>query len=104
MGNAEEESPSLDDLFNSPDFKALAKAWQASERITATEDQAWWDSLSMEERARAFRQVVKLMHHGEVIKRGSYRYAIYDVFDVDYGDGLMHYMELHNLIFKGLEA
>lgn len=104
MGSAKNEVPSLDDLLNSPEFKALAEAWQASERITAAEDQAWWDSLSMEERARAFRQVAKLIYHAEVAKRGSYRYAIYDVFDVDYGDGLAHYMTLHNLIYQGLEA
>jgi hypothetical protein len=44
------------------------------------------------------------MHKAEVLERGSYRYAIYDVFGLDYGDGLTHYMQLHNLIGQGIES
>jgi hypothetical protein len=29
---------------------------------------------------------------------------MYDIFNLDYGDGLSHYMMLHNLIHQGLEA
>ena len=44
------------------------------------------------------------MYKAEVKDKGSYRYAIYDVFGLDYGDGLTHYMQLHNLIGQGLDA
>ena len=95
---------SLSERLNSPAMKALRKAWQESEAKQNAEDDAWWDSLSYAEKGQAFRQVVKLMHKAEVTDRGSYRYALYDVFGLDYGDGLAHYMRLHNLIYLGLEA
>jgi hypothetical protein len=28
---------------------------------------------------------------------------MYDVFNIDYGDGLNHYMHLHNLISRGID-
>lgn len=70
-------------------------------------DDEWWDSLSMEEQLRSFRQICKLIHKGDVQQRASYRGVLYDVFGWDagaYGDGLMHYMTIHNLIYAGLDA
>ncbi len=94
----------LKSWLNSPELQELRKAWRESELQTKAEDQAWWDSLTMDERARAFRQVVSLMYKAEVEERGSYRYAMYDVFNIDYLDGIMcNYMELHNLICRGFE-
>jgi hypothetical protein len=105
MVSAQEDGPSLRQWLDSPELCALREAWKAGEERMKAEDQAWWDSLSMEERARAFRQVVSLIYKSEVKERGSYRYAMYDVFNVDYVDGLScHYMELHNLIAQGLAA
>jgi hypothetical protein len=94
----------LMDLLHSPEMETVREMFRENELRQAAEDQAWWDSLTMDERAQAFRQVVKLMYHAEVAKRGSYRYAMYDIFDIDYADGLAHYMALHNLIYKGLEV
>jgi hypothetical protein len=94
----------LVDWLNTPEIKAFRGAWQAEETRMQAEDQAWWDSLNIEERARCFRQMMKLMHKAEIRDRGSYRYAMYDVFGVDYCDGLAHYMDLHNAIYRGLEA
>jgi hypothetical protein len=92
------------DWLNSPEIKTLRKAWSAAEKLQNAEDDAWWDSLDYDGKSQAFRQITKLMHKAEVLDRGSYRYAIYDVFGLDYGDGLTHYMQLHNLISQGLEA
>jgi hypothetical protein len=101
---AERAKNTLKDWLNSPELQELRKAWRESELQTKTEDQAWWDSLTMEERARAFRQVVSLMYKAEVKERGSYRHAMYDIFEIDYLDGMMcNYMDLHNLIYRGLE-
>jgi hypothetical protein len=93
-----------DDWLNSPELKALRKAWHEAEKLQNAEDDAWWDSLDYDGKSQAFRQITKLMHKAEVLDRGSYRYAIYDVFGLDYGDGLTHYMQLHNLIGQGIDA
>lgn len=85
-------------------MKALRQVWREAEAKEKAEDDAWWDSLSQEERGRAFRQIMKLMHRAEVEDKGSYRHALYEVFDLDYSDGLSHYMRLHNLIWLGLDA
>jgi hypothetical protein len=92
------------DWLNSPEMKTLRKAWHEAEKLQNAEDDAWWDSLDYDGKSQAFRQITKLMHKAEVLDRGSYRYAIYDVFGLDYGDGLTHYMQLHNLIGQGIEA
>lgn len=104
MVSAKKKTPPIEEWFNSPEMKALRQAWQESEARQNAEDDAWWDSLSYAEKGQAFRQIVKLMHKAEVAERGSYRYALYDVFGLDYGDGLAHYMRLHNLIYLGLEV
>jgi hypothetical protein len=90
--------------LDSPEIEAFREAWRHADLVQSAEDQAWWDSLTMDERARAFRQVCKLMYKADVKDRGSYRYALYDVFNIDYGDGLKDYMHLHNLISQGLDA
>lgn len=92
------------DWLNGDEMKALRQVWRQAELKERAEDDAWWDSLNFEERGRAFRQIIKLMHRAEVEVRGSYRHAMYEVFGLEYTDGLNHYMRLHNLIFLGLEA
>jgi len=71
------------------------------------ENDAWWDALSEEEREDAFYAVVKRIHQAEVIDRGTYRYALYDVFGFDgymYGRGMScGYMTLHNCIYTPQE-
>lgn len=106
MDNVEktDRASSLSEWLDSDEMKALRDAWQASELREQAEDQAWWDSLNGEERARALRQVAKLMHKAEIKDRGSYRHAMYSVFGIDYCDGMAHYIELHNAIYRGLEA
>ena len=104
MVSAQDEASSLMDWLNSPELEALRKAWNESEKRQNAEDDAWWDSLNYDGKSQAFRQIVKLMYKAEVKDKGSYRYAIYDVFGLDYGDGLTHYMQLHNLIGQGIDA
>lgn len=91
-------------LINSPEMQSIRQMMRESALRQAAEDQAWWDSLTMDERAQAFRQVVKLIYKAELVDKGSYRHIMYDIFDIDYTDGLDCYMELHNVIFKGMEA
>jgi hypothetical protein len=93
----------MQDFLNSPEMEAFREAWRHADLIQSAEDDAWWDSLTMDERARTFRQICKLIYKADVRDRGSYRYAMYDVFNIDYGDGLKHYMQLHNLISRGVD-
>jgi len=98
----EKSKGDLEEPLNSKELRELREAWTPMQQRLEAEDQAWWDSLSPDERSQAFRQIMKLMHKAEVKERGTYRYAIYDVFNVDYCDGLDHYMDLHNFIYQAL--
>jgi hypothetical protein len=89
---------------NFPELQAFREAWAAEEVRQETEDEAWWDSLTMEGRAQAFRQVCKLIHRADINDRGSYRHGVYDIFNVDYIDGMKHYMAIHNAISKAFSS
>jgi hypothetical protein len=89
--------------LDSPEMEAFRDAWRHADLVQSAEDDAWWDSLTMDERARAFRQICKLIYKADVKDRGSYRYAMYDIFNIDYGDGLNHYMQIHNLISRAVD-
>ena len=107
MERAEEKSdkrPSIEDCLGSSEIQELQQSFAAFLKAQHAEDQAWWDSLEYEQRAQAFRQICRLMHKSEVEDRGTYRWAIYDVFNLEYGDGLEHFMTLHNLIGQGLDC
>jgi hypothetical protein len=89
--------------LDSPEMEAFREAWRHADLVQNAEDDAWWDSLTMDERARAFRQICKLIYKADVKDKGSYRYAMYDIFNIDYGDGLKHYMQIHNLISRAVD-
>lgn len=89
--------------LDSPEMEAFRDAWRHADLIQSAEDDAWWDSLTMQQRAQAFRQICKLIYKADVKDRGSYRYAMYDIFNIDYGDGLKHYMQLHNLLSRAVD-
>ena len=69
------------------------------------ENDAWWNGLSEQEREDAFYAVCKRIWKADGEDRGSYRYALYDVFGFDpgmYGRGMdCGYMSIHNAIFDG---
>ena len=91
--------------LDSPALNSLRVDWANEDLKTKAFDQAWWDSLTTKERARAFRQVVSLIYKAEVQERRSYRHTMYEVFEVDCIDGMTcHYMDIHNLIYKALDA
>jgi hypothetical protein len=65
----------------------------------------WWNDLTQQEREQAFYAVVKRIYKAEIQDKGTYRYALYDVFGFDggmYMQGMdCGYMELHNIIGNG---
>ena len=70
-------------------------------------NEAWWNGLSQEEREEAFYAVCKRIHKAELEQRGSYRYALYDVFGFDPGMYMRGmdcgFMAIHNAIFDSEE-
>jgi hypothetical protein len=85
----------------------LSQEMEKSRLKYEAENNAWWDGLTEEEREDAFYAVCKRIHKAELEQRGSYRYALYDVFGFDmgmYGRGMdCGYMAIHNAIFDGEE-
>ena len=69
------------------------------------ENDAWWNGLTEQEQEDAFYAVCKRIWKADGEDRGSYRYALYDVFGFDpgmYGRGMdCGYMSIHNAIFDG---
>jgi hypothetical protein len=94
------------------ELKELIKPMQEAYREVMTlynaEAMKFWDSLSYEDKCLAFYAVIKKMHQAEVTERGTFRYALYDVFGFDmdmYGVAMdAGYLDLHNLIYSGLEG
>lgn len=64
----------------------------------------FWQSLSYEDKCNAFHAVVTRIVKAEMKDKGSYRYALYDVFEFNpemYVRGMeCGYMNLHNSIKK----
>ena len=69
------------------------------------EQEAYWNSLSKEDQLKAFCAVVRRIHKGDIVDKGSYRYVLYQVFDFgpeSYAQAQMAgYLALHNSIFDG---
>lgn len=85
----------------------LGELQQKAQEDYEKANDAWWDGLEEHERQDAFYAVIKRMYQAEVKDRGTYRWALYDVFGFDpsmYAAGMdCGYMALHNIIFDGLE-
>jgi len=92
-------------------FDALDRAREVLQEAISEHEESveeYWNSLSETEREKAFYAVVKRIHKAEIEDRGSYRYALYDVFGFDMGMYSLGmscgYMEIHNLIIEGIEC
>ena len=69
------------------------------------EQEAYWNSLTKEDQLKTFCAVVRRIHKGDIVDKGSYRYVLYQVFDFgpeSYAQAQMAgYLALHNSIFDG---
>lgn len=85
----------------------LREALQKAHEEYEAKNDEWWNGLTEEEREDAFYAVIKRMYRAEVQDRGTYRWALYDVFGFDmnmYGRGMdCGYLNLHNMIFDSFE-
>lgn len=66
------------------------------------EQEAYWNSLSKDDQLKAFCAVSRRIHKAELIDKGSYRWALYNVFGFGpeaYIQGMdCGYMAIHNAI------
>jgi len=102
LGNLAELRPDLLD-----NLAQLRESQQKAREDYDIMNDAWWNGLNQEEREEAFYAVCKRIHRAELVDRGSYRYALYDVFGFDpgmYGRGMdCGFMAIHNAILDGEE-
>lgn len=98
-------SKSKEELFSA--LEELREAQQKAHAEYEAKNDEWWNGLTEEEREDAFYAVIKRMYKAEVEDRGSYRWALYDVFGFDpgmYSRGMdCGYMSMHNMIFDSFE-
>ena len=80
----------------------LANAYESERKEYEAANDEWWKNLSNDEREHAFYAVVKRLHEGELVDKGTYRYILYDTFGFDpsmYTRGMdCGFMNLHNAI------
>jgi hypothetical protein len=66
------------------------------------EAEKFWDSMSVDDRLKAFYNVCKRIHDAEFKSKGSYRFVLYNVFGFDldsYTIGIeCGYMDIHNAL------
>ena len=83
----------------------LGQEMENSRKIYEYDNDTWWNGLTEKEREDAFYAVVKRIHKAELQDRGSYRWALYDVFGFDPGMYMRGmycgYMAIHNAIYDG---
>jgi len=99
MEPREEKNKALQELAE------IGEELEVHRLLYEAKNDAWWNGLTEQERQDAFYAVVKRIHQAEIIDRGSYRYALYDVFKFGpdmYLSGMdCGYMALHNAIGEG---
>jgi hypothetical protein len=84
-------------------LRELGDALDESMREFENQANAYWESLTYDQKLFAFHSVCKRIHEGDIKKQGSYRYVLYDVFGFApdaYMVGMdCGYMDIHNAIF-----
>lgn len=90
------------------ELQKISDTFQKMQEDFEKKNDDWWDNLSMEEKEHAFYAVVKRIHQGDMVDKGSYRYVLYDVFGFDFGmyvQGMnCGYMDIHNAIIVDLNG
>jgi hypothetical protein len=97
----DERSKALQELSD------IGQEMEKSRKVYEHDNDTWWNGLSEQEREDAFYAVCKRIHKAELQDKGSYRYALYNVFGFDPGMYMRGmdcgYMNLHNSIFDSNE-
>ena len=82
----------------------LSKAYEDNAQRNNIAADAFWNSLSYDDKCNAFHAVVSKIFQGEIEVKGSYRYVLYNIFGFGpdmYTRGMdCGYMALHNSIMN----
>jgi hypothetical protein len=92
----EKQKNALDNL------EEISKTFQEVFDEIEKEQEEYWNSLTEEDQLKAFCAVSRRIFQGEIEKKGSYRYVLYDVFGFGpeaYAQAQMAgYLAIHNAI------
>lgn len=80
----------------------ISESYEHAMKEIEKEQEEYWNSLSKDDQLKAFCAVSRRIHQAELIDKGSYRWALYDVFGFgpeSYTQGMdCGYMAIHNAI------
>lgn len=82
----------------------ISNTFQQLEQELEQEQADFWNSLTKEDQLRAFCSVVRRLVQAELVDRGTYRWALYDVFGFGTESYLQAqlagFLDLHNCIYS----
>jgi len=58
----------------------LSTAYVSAMKQIASEQEAYWNSLSKEDQLKVFCSVIRRLYQGELVDKGTYRHVLYSVF------------------------
>lgn len=71
------------------------------------EQEQYWNSLTKDQQLAVFCSVVRRIYQAEIVDRGTYRWALYDVFKFGPESYVpaqcAGYLDIHNMIFSKLD-
>jgi hypothetical protein len=80
----------------------LSKIYNEARDQYDVDAENYWNSLSYEDKLKAFYIVTKRIHKGDIVDNGSFRHVLYDVFGFDMDSYIIGmdsgYMAIHNSI------
>jgi len=89
--------------INSPEWQDISNEFMAAMKQQERDSEDYWSSLSKEDQLKAFCAVVRRIYEGEIVKGGSYRYVLYQVFGFEpnaYAAAQMAgYLDIHNQLY-----
>lgn len=90
--------------INSPEWQDISNEFMAAMKQQEQASEKYWNSLSKEDQLKAFCAVVRRIYEGELVKGGSYRYVLYEVFGFEpnaYAPAQMAgYLDIHNQLYS----
>lgn len=92
-------------LVNSEEWNESSRTFKEVMKEIEDYQEDWWNSLSEEERLKAFCCISRRIYQGEFVERRSYRGMLYDV--MGFGPEAYAqaqdagYLEIHNALYVG---
>ena len=94
-------------LYDAKKLESFSEACQKAQDDYKKEVDSFWESLSYDDKLKAFSYVISKVYDADVVDRGSYRWCLYDKFgfqEDSYMIGMdCGYMTLHNIIYSGVD-